>query len=53
DSETVIVLRPFLSRHAPDVLEVVSAINLRERFGIRDGSEVKVKLICGALPQNA
>ncbi len=52
DSVSAIVIRPFLSRHPPNVLEVVSPVNLRERFSIKDGSDVKVRLICGVQPLN-
>ncbi len=53
DKLTVLVLRPFLSKHSEDVLEVVSSVNLREALDVGDGDSLEVHLICGVLPENA
>lgn len=42
----VLVIRPFLTKHPENVLEVVAEKNLRKELGLRDGSVIKVKLIC-------
>jgi len=42
----VLVLRPFLTKHPENVLEIVAEKNLRKELGLRDGSVIKVKLIC-------
>ncbi len=43
----VLILRPLLSRHSPNVIEAVSPANLRESLGLRNGSVVTLKLVCG------
>jgi len=43
----VVVLRPFLSKHPPNVLEAVSSENLRRSLKLKSGDEVKLTLICG------
>lgn len=43
----VLILRPLLSRHSPNVIEAVSPANLRESLGLRNGSMVTLKLVCG------
>jgi riboflavin kinase len=52
DKLTVLVLRPFLSKHGEDVLEVVSGVNLRKALDVRDGDDLEIRLICGVLPEN-
>jgi len=46
----VLILRPFLSKHKDTVLEVVSGLYLRRELNLRDGTSVRLKLICGELP---
>ncbi len=46
-----LILRPFLSRHAETVLEVVSGMNLRKELALGDGAPLRIKLICGELPK--
>ncbi len=43
----VLILRPVLSRHSPDVIEVVSPANLREELGLGNGATVTLILLCG------
>jgi len=42
----VLVIRPFLTKHHENVLEVVAEKNLRKELGLEDGNVIKVKLIC-------
>ena len=42
----VLVVRPFLSRHPPDVIEVIAGKNLRETLNLRDGEKVRIKIFC-------
>ncbi|MEM0065684.1 MAG: DUF120 domain-containing protein [Sulfolobales archaeon] len=46
DSIDVLVLRPNLSRHSSNVLEVVSSKYLRGALGLEDGDYVYVDLRC-------
>lgn len=46
-SEWVLVIRPHLSRHNPNVIEVISSENLREKLTLSDGTRVRVKIYCG------
>ncbi len=43
----VLILRPLLSRHSPNVIEAVSPSNLRRSLGLKNGSMVILKLACG------
>lgn len=42
----VLILRPNLSRHGPNVLEVVSSKYLRGVLGLKDGDHLYVELRC-------
>ncbi|MEM0015059.1 MAG: DUF120 domain-containing protein [Zestosphaera sp.] len=47
--EWVLIVRPHLSRHNPDVVEVISNNNLREKLNLNDGARVHLKIYCGNL----
>lgn len=42
----VVILRPFLSKHKGNVLEIVSSTYLRNYLGLRDGDVVELDLFC-------
>lgn len=46
-ASNVLILRPLLSRHSPNIIEAVSPANLRACLGLRNGSIVTIKLVCG------
>lgn len=46
-ASNVLILRPLLSKHSPEVIEAVSPVNLRECLGLGNGSAVTLKLLCG------
>lgn len=46
-ADKVLILRPLLSRHPPNVIEAVSPANLREKLGLTNGSTVTLRLECG------
>ncbi len=39
---TVYAVRPCITRHGWNVLELIAGVNLRERFGLRDGDQVEI-----------
>ncbi|PUA32259.1 MAG: hypothetical protein B7O98_06215 [Zestosphaera tikiterensis] len=45
----VLVTRPHLSKHEPDIIEVLAEENLREKLSLRNGSEITLKIYCGEL----
>ena len=44
NGEPVFLLRPDNPVYEPDVIEVVAAINLRERFNLKNGDEVTIEV---------
>jgi len=38
----VYVIKPVITRHSRNIIEVVSSLNLRRKLGLRDGSLVEV-----------
>jgi len=42
----VLVIKPTITRHGCNVVEVVSAVNLRKHFELRDGDVVEITLLC-------
>ena len=48
----VLVIRPFLTKHKENTLEIVSGINLRDELKLKDGHIISVKLLCNKLFEN-
>lgn len=42
--EKIIVIRPARSRHEDDVIEIVSSINLRKKYGLEDGDKISLEV---------
>lgn len=45
-NEWVLVIRPYLSKHKPNIIEIISAHNLREKLSLTDGNSLKIKIYC-------
>lgn len=45
-NEKCLVIRPLLSHHNPDIIEIIAAKNLRESLGLSNGSEVSFNIYC-------
>ncbi len=46
-AEDVLVVRPHLTSHGESIIEVIAPENLRLKYGLRDGDQVELELICG------
>jgi len=44
--EWVLIIRPYLSKHKPNVIEIISGHNLREKLSLEDGKILSVKIYC-------
>ena len=47
----VLIVRPFLTKHPDNVLEIIAGQNLRQLLGLKDGDKIKVKIICERIPE--
>jgi riboflavin kinase len=45
----VLVIRPFLTKHKENILEIVSGVNFRDELKLKDGNTIGVKLLCNEL----
>lgn len=52
--EWVLIIRPHLSKHKPNVIEIISGRNLREELSLEDGKSLSIKIYCADSmpPQN-
>ncbi len=46
EDDSALIVRPFLTTHPENVIEVIASSNLRRKLRLRDGDAVIVKLIC-------
>lgn len=46
----VLIVRPFLTKHPENILEIIAGKNLREELSLKDGDVIKVKIICERIP---
>lgn len=44
--EWVLVVRPYLSKHKPSIVEIISGHNLREELSLEDGKSLNIKIYC-------
>ncbi|MEO3993697.1 MAG: DUF120 domain-containing protein [Desulfurococcaceae archaeon TW002] len=45
-NEWVLVIRPYLSKHKPNIIEIISGHNLREKLSLEDGKPINMKIYC-------
>ena len=43
-----IVIRPLKSKHPLNVLEIVSSKYIRGSYGVKDGDQIKLRLLCSS-----
>lgn len=44
--EWVLVIRPYLSKHKPNIIEIISGHNLRKELSLEDGELISIKIFC-------
>lgn len=42
----VIAVRPLKSKHPPNILEIVSSKYIRGSYGVKDGDQIRLRLLC-------
>ena len=41
-----LIIRPMLSRHRANIIEVIASMNLRNKLKLKDGSRIKLRIFC-------